>query len=265
MKTRIISAVIALPILIFILIKGGLYLKIATLAISFIGLYEFYKAFSKKYDSVKWLGYLATLALFLGIFAGFSKDYYTLITSIFMFTLLSIMVFTKLSVESAMVTFLGVFYVSFSLSHLILISDQGLNFFIWYPFIIAFSTDTFAYFTGKLMGKTKLIPSVSPNKTVEGSLGGIIMCLIFSFAYAHYFKPEFQFYAIFLGLIGSVLSQVGDLIASKIKRIFDIKDFGKIMPGHGGVLDRFDSLIITLPLVYYFMVLFYYVSDKIVN
>ena len=80
--------------------------------------------------------------------------------------------------------------------------------------------------------------------------------------YAYWFKPDFQFYAIFLGLIGSIFSQVGDLIASKIKRIFDIKDFGKIMPGHGGVLDRFDSLIITLPLVYYFMVLFNYVNDK---
>lgn len=159
-----------------------------------------------------------------------------------------------------MITFIGFFYVSFSLSHLILISDLDDNFFIWYPFIIAFVTDTFAYFTGKMIGKTKLIPHVSPNKTVEGSLGGIIACLIVSFTYAHYIEPDFQFLAIFMAFIGSILSQMGDLIASKIKRIFDIKDFGKIMPGHGGVLDRFDSLIITLPLVYYFMVLFKYIN-----
>lgn len=263
MKTRILSAIVALPILIVLMIKGGLPLQLATLLISLIGLFEFYRAFSKKYSSVKWVGYSATVMLFLGVIAQFPKDYFSLLVTIVMFVLLSLVVFTKLSIESAMVTFLGFFYVSFSLSHLVMISDKDSNFFIWYPFIIAFSTDTFAYFTGKLMGKTKLIPNVSPNKTVEGSLGGIIMCLVFSFAYAHFFMPEFEFYAILLGLIGSILSQVGDLIASKIKRIFDIKDFGKIMPGHGGVLDRFDSLIITLPLVYYFMVLFYYVSDKI--
>jgi len=263
MKTRIISALIALPLLFFVLFSGGLILYLATFAISIVGLYEFYKAFSKTYKPIVWAGYLMTLALFAGFYVGFGMDYFTMIVTLFMFLLLGLVVFTKATIENAMVTFLGFFYVSFSLSHLILISDMDNNFFIWYPFIIAFATDTFAYFTGKLIGKTKLIPSVSPNKTIEGSLGGIIACLILSFSYALWGKPEFQFFAIFLGLIGSILSQIGDLIASKIKRIFDIKDFGKIMPGHGGVLDRFDSLIITLPLVYYFMVLFNYISGLI--
>lgn len=256
MLTRTISALVALPILFFVLLKGGIILYIAAFAISIIGLYEFYKAFSKKYVVSKWVGYLMTTALYFGFFGAFSKDYFTFIVSAFMFCLLALVVFTKLTINGAMVTFMGFFYVAFSLSHLILISNLDNNFFIWYPFIIAFVTDTFAYLTGKLIGKTKLIPSVSPNKTVEGSLGGIIACLIVSYLYAYYFNPDFQFYAIFLGLVGSILSQIGDLIASKIKRIFEIKDFGKIMPGHGGVLDRFDSLIITLPLVYYFMVLF---------
>ncbi|MDN5353170.1 MAG: phosphatidate cytidylyltransferase, partial [Clostridiales bacterium] len=140
--------------------------------------------------------------------------------------------------------------------HVILISDLDQHFFIWYPFIIAFSTDTFAYAVGRLFGKTPLIPEVSPKKTVEGAIGGVIFCLIFSYLYAVLFNPSFQFYAIFLGLTGSILSQVGDLMASKIKRVFGLKDFGKIMPGHGGILDRIDSLIVTLPVVYYFMVLY---------
>ncbi len=263
MKTRIISALIALPLLFFVLFSGGITLYIATFAISIVGLYEFYKAFSKSYKAITWAGYLMTAALFIGYYIGFGMNYLTMIISIFMFILLGLVVFTKQTIMNAMITFLGFFYVSFSLSHLILISDLDNNFFIWYPFIIAFATDTFAYFIGKMFGKTKLIPSVSPNKTVEGSLGGIIACLILSFAYAYWGNPEFQFYAIFLGLLGSILSQVGDLIASKIKRVVDIKDFGKIMPGHGGVLDRFDSLIITLPLVYYFMVLFNYISNLI--
>lgn len=260
MKTRILSAIIALPLLFFVLLSGGSILKVAVLTISLIGLYEFFKAFSVKYKPIKWVGYVMTIILYASYFTNLSKDMFTLIVSVLLFLLLGLVVFTKNTIEGAMITFIGFFYVSFSLSHLILISDFDDNFFIWYPFIIAFVTDTFAYFTGKMIGKTKLIPHVSPNKTVEGSLGGIIACLIVSFAYAHFVEPDFQFLAIFMAFVGSILSQMGDLIASKIKRIFDIKDFGKIMPGHGGVLDRFDSLIITLPLVYYFMVLFKYIN-----
>lgn len=264
MKTRTISAIVALPLLFYVLLTGGLALYVSALTLSIIGLFEFYKAFSKEHHPINWAGYLMTIALFLGFFGEFSRNYFSFIIMAFMFFLLSLVVFTKHTITGAMVTFIGFFYVSYSLSHLILISDLDENFFIWYPFIIAFVTDTFAYLTGKWIGRTPLIPSVSPNKTIEGSLGGIIACLIISYIYARIGKPDFQFYAIFLGLIGSIMSQIGDLIASKIKRIFNIKDFGKIMPGHGGVLDRFDSLIITLPLVYYFMVLFNYFSDKLI-
>jgi phosphatidate cytidylyltransferase len=264
MLKRTISAIIALPLLFFVLFSGGVTLYVATLAVSIVGLYEFYKAFTLDYKPVNWAGYIATIALYLGFLGEFSRDYFSFVTISFMFLLMGLLVFTKHQVQSVAITFLGFFYVTFSLSHLILISNIDDNYFIWYPFIIAFITDTFAYLTGKIMGKTPLIPSVSPNKTVEGSLGGMIACILFTYLYAVWGKPEFQFYAIFLGLIGGMLSQVGDLIASKIKRIAHIKDFGKIMPGHGGVLDRFDSILITLPLVYYFMVLFNYINDKLI-
>ncbi|MCA0384149.1 MAG: phosphatidate cytidylyltransferase [Firmicutes bacterium] len=264
MLKRTISAIIALPLLFYILLTGGPVLKIATFVVSIIGLFEFYRAFSKKEKPISWVGYAMTILLFLGFFGDFSKDYFTFVVSLGLFTLLGLVVFSKGSLNGAMITFTGFFYVAFSLSHMILISDLDDNFFIWYPFIIAFLSDTFAYLTGKLLGKTKLIPSVSPNKTVEGSLGGVIGSVLFSFLFAMVFKPEFQFYAIIMGLTGSILSQIGDLIASKIKRLYDIKDFGNIMPGHGGVLDRFDSVIVTLPLVYYFMILFHEINSKLV-
>ena len=263
MLKRTISALIALPLLFYILFSGGMTLYLAVFAVSIIGLYEFYKAFSKEHHPINWAGYLGTIALYLGFFGDFSRDYFSFVVMAFMFLLMGLLVFTKHQIDSIAITFIGFFYVTFSLSHLILISIIDDNYFIWYPFIIAFVTDTFAYLTGKLMGKTPLIPSVSPNKTVEGSLGGMIACILFTYLYAVWGKPDFQFYAVFLGLIGGILSQVGDLIASKIKRIVGIKDFGKIMPGHGGVLDRFDSMLITLPLVYYFMVLYNYVGDKL--
>ena len=257
MKMRTISALIALPLLFFILFKGGTLLFFAAYLLSIIGQYEFYKVFSKKYHVLKWAGYLMTTAWFGGLYKDMPQDYYTFLIAVFLFLLLTLtMLHKKNIIVGSMVTFVGFFYIAFSLSHIIMIWKLDCNFFIWYPFIIAFITDTFAYFTGKLIGSTPLIPLVSPKKTVEGSLGGVIACLIFSYAYASIFNPDFQLYAVFLGLIGSMLSQVGDLIASKIKRIFNIKDFGKIMPGHGGVLDRFDSLLITMPLVYYFIVIF---------
>ena len=261
MLVRTLCALVALPILIAVLILGGKLLYAAVLIISLVGLHEFYKAFSRDYMPSRTIGYLATIALYVNLYFTSSLNALGVIIALLIFVSLSFVVFGKMAIGDAMTTILGFLYVPYMLSHLILISDFNKVFFIWFPFIIAFSTDTFAYLTGKLLGKTKLIPSVSPNKTVEGSLGGVIACLVLSYFYANTFMPEFQFYAIFLGLIGSILSQIGDLIASKMKRIFDIKDFGKIMPGHGGVLDRFDSLIIVLPLVYYFMVLFNYINQ----
>lgn len=127
--------------------------------------------------------------------------------------------------------------------------------------LCAWVTDTFAYFSGKLFGKHKLIPRVSPKKTVEGSVGGIISAAIFSVVYAYILSqlnvitPDVKSYVLFavLGTVSSVLSQAGDLFASAIKRDCNIKDFGTIFPGHGGILDRFDSVVFIVPFVYYFM------------
>ncbi len=261
MKTRVITAVIALPVLFFILLQGGIYIYIGGFILSIIGQYEFYKAFSKEYHPLNAIGYVMTILWYLGLYYKMPSDYSTFILAGFLFVLLGISVFSNKSkpIISAMVTFVGFFYVAFTLSHIVMISGLDDHFFIWYPFIIAFVTDTFAYLVGKMMGSKPLIKRVSPNKTIEGAIGGIIACVIVSYAYAYFLKPDFTLYAIFLGLVGSPLSQLGDLIASKIKRQFNVKDFGKILPGHGGVLDRFDSLIVTMPLVYYFMVIYQFI------
>jgi len=259
MKTRIISALVALPILFFILQKGGIFLYIAAFLLSIIGEFELFRAFTNKhYKPLNGAVYIVTFFWYLGLYLSLSNHYFSLLIMLFLFCLLAYSVFSKRkhSLNDMMITFFGFFYVGFTIAHLVMISKIDANFFIWYPFIIAFVTDTFAYFVGKYLGKSPLIPSVSPNKTIEGSIGGIIGCVIFSFGYAWIFNKEFLMYSIVLGLLGSVLSQLGDLIASKIKRSYEIKDFGNIMPGHGGILDRFDSLIVTLPLVYYFMTLF---------
>lgn len=121
-------------------------------------------------------------------------------------------------------------------------------------FIAPWVTDTFAYFCGRLFGRHKLIPSVSPNKTVEGSIGGSVFCsaacALYGYIMSGYVSglPHFWYFAV-LGLLVSVVSQIGDLIFSLIKRRYGIKDYGFVFPGHGGVLDRFDSIIATAPLI----------------
>lgn len=131
-------------------------------------------------------------------------------------------------------------------------SDGVGNFMYLLIFMGAWVSDTFAYFTGKFIGKHKLIPSVSPKKTVEGAIGGIVFTLIafvvFGIIVRHYFSVQVPIYQFcILGIVLPIVSQIGDLIASCVKRQYGIKDFGKVFPGHGGVLDRFDSVMLVAP------------------
>ena len=123
-------------------------------------------------------------------------------------------------------------------------------------FIGAWVTDTFAYFTGVFFGKHKLIEDVSPKKTIEGCSGGVIGAALIAFIYACVFRTELEsngcpvWLFVLVGAVGAVCSQIGDLAASAIKRNYEIKDYGKLIPGHGGVMDRFDSILFTAPLAY---------------
>ena len=155
-------------------------------------------------------------------------------------------------------TVAGLVYIPYMFGYLLLFDHitKGL-FYIWMIFIIAFVTDTAAYFVGRAIGKHKLCPRISPKKTVEGAVGGTLFAVAGLIGYGLIVKYNFDFdlpiylYAI-LGIFGSIASQCGDLTASMIKRKMELKDFGKVLPGHGGILDRFDSILFTLPIVYIF-------------
>jgi len=151
-----------------------------------------------------------------------------------------------------------VFYSVVFLMHLSFIRnlDNGIAL-LFMAFIGAYITDTGAYFTGMLIGKRKLIPSVSPNKTVEGAIGGIVFTvigfIIYGIIMGNLGHTVNYFYLFILAVICGVVSQFGDLSASVIKRSFNVKDFGDLIPGHGGIVDRVDSLIFVAPVVYYFI------------
>ena len=157
-----------------------------------------------------------------------------------------------------MLIFFGLFYVAFMLSYVyqIRMLEQG-AFLVWLVFLCSWGSDTCAYCVGMLIGKHKMAPKLSPKKSIEGAVGGVVGAALLSALYAVIMGAVFSGtelstvqYAL-IGAVGSVISQVGDLAASAIKRNHDVKDYGKLIPGHGGILDRFDSVIFTAPIIYY--------------
>ena len=250
---RILSAIIGTVILVLIVSKGDIYLNTGVFLISIIGLREFYQAVEKKeYSPLYYIGYLSTFLIYL-------SSFYIQIDILFalMFSLISsliIYLFSKnISLSDIGITILGILYVPFLFSYINLLEG---SMYIWLIFIIPFGTDTFAYLGGKYFGKRKLWPEISPNKTIEGSIGGVLGSLLLTILFALYLKLQSIYLLAFLAIIVSMFSQIGDLVASKIKRTSGIKDYGKIMPGHGGVLDRFDSIILSTPLIYYYIIYF---------
>lgn len=250
---RLSSAVIGLLLLIFIIAKGGYLLYFSLYIVSIIGLREFYKAIENvKATPCYLVGYLGTTGILLSfIFPNINLD---LIFTIIILILLIIMVVHKgYSLKDISLTLFGIIYIPFLLFHIGYLDN---TIFLYLIFIIAFGTDTFAYIIGNLFGKNKLSPTISPNKTIEGFIGGILGSVVLVVLYSMYFKITPLWSMILLSILTSILSQLGDLAASKIKRITKIKDFGNIMPGHGGVLDRFDSIIFAAPIIYYYTKLF---------
>ena len=248
---RTISGLIGVLILILIASQGGGVLDVGILFISIIGVYEFYKAINKSgHKPIKFLGYIFCVLLFL---ENLNVIWSSLDFSLFIILitcLLLMVVNNKVTILDVAYTLMGILYVPFLMFHITYLDNTK---YIWLIFITAWGTDTFAYIFGNLFGKNKLCPNLSPNKTIEGSLGGIGGSLLLTIIFSIYFKLNPMWKMILLSIIASIIAQLGDLTASKIKRITGIKDYGYIMPGHGGILDRFDSILFTAPVVYYYV------------
>ncbi len=253
LSKRFLTGFIGLILLIFIVLKGGYFLSFAVYIVSIIGLREFYKAIEKiNINPIYPVGYLGTTGLFISIML--ESKYLGLVFTLIIISLFILLLINKnINIEDISTTFLGIIYIPFSLFHIIFLDKTK---YIWLVFIISFGTDTFAYLAGNLFGKRKLCPKISPNKTIEGSIGGILGSIILLIVYSIYFDLSPMWKIILLSIFCSIMAQLGDLVASKIKRICGIKDYGYIMPGHGGILDRFDSIIFTAPVIYYYISIF---------
>ncbi|SHJ91076.1 phosphatidate cytidylyltransferase [Paramaledivibacter caminithermalis] len=260
MLKRILTGVIGLPLLIFIVISGGWILKLSTLVVVLMALREFYQSFNhKNIYPLSCVGYLFTVFMYT------TASNFNINLTFLLITFASLIIFLfnkKVTFNDIAITLLGFLYISYFLLHIILTSKLNSNLIIWFIFIIAWSADTSAYFAGnflgsKLFGPKKLFPEVSPKKTIEGFIGGICGSTLASFLFSYFFIPSFMVHSIIIGFFGSIISQTGDLIASRIKRAVGIKDFGNVMPGHGGILDRFDSILLIAPVVYYYALFFF--------
>ncbi len=265
MKQRVISAVIALIICIPIIIYGKVPFYIGASIIGSIGFYELMKVRQKKKEFPYLEKILAIFLFLLVMFEGLDVFSYDFIKNIDL-KIISIIIlilptiFTshskKYDIEDALYLLGSVFFLGISFNSLIALRINGLNY-LWFVFLITVFTDTFAYITGRLIGVHKMAPNVSPKKTWEGFIGGT---LFGTFIGTVFYCTAFDYSGslltlVIITMILSIIGQLGDLLFSSIKRHFDVKDFGNIMPGHGGVLDRLDSILLVV-IAYSFLSLY---------
>lgn len=261
MKQRIITAIVlgivAIPVCAF---SGTVVFPIVWAILGAVGVYELLGCMGTKNNRI-----ISFPLYILAIAAPFAVRYFrnelqeysaVIVFSLFLYSLylLAVWVFSyeknqNVDMNKILASVLVSLYIIGSASAIVFIRDVNGGEFYWYfVFIGAWVTDIFAYFTGMLFGKHKLIPAVSPKKTVEGAIGGVVFCVAFFVGYGalvNYFS-QYDISLILLaiaGLLSALVSMIGDLSMSVIKRTYGIKDYGKIFPGHGGVLDRFDSIL----------------------
>ena len=254
-KTRLISGIVLVIIALATIISGSWILFFTLLAVSLIGMRELYKVMKVSDEHVTVLelvGYLGAVLYYIAMKADFG-NYGTMAIIISMILILFVYVFgyPKYHAEQVMAAFFGVVYVAVMLSFIYLTrSLPDGKFLVWLIFLCSWGCDTCAYCVGMLIGKHKMAPVLSPKKSIEGAVGGVAGAALLGVIYAAATQGKMAEYALICA-VGALISMVGDLAASAIKRNQNIKDYGKLIPGHGGILDRFDSVILTAPVLYY--------------
>jgi len=262
-KTRLLSGILLVIIALATIVSGGNVLFATLCLISFIGMTEIYKVLGISGKLLGVVGYIAAAAYYALLLLK-RTDLIVMLIIAFLIVLMVVYVFCypNYRSEQVMLAFFGLFYVTFMLSYVyqIRMLEQG-AFLVWLVFICSWGSDTCAYCVGMLMGKHKMAPKLSPKKSVEGAVGGVVGAALLGALYAlainHFWSgvsADVVMYAA-IGGVGALISMVGDLAASAIKRNHDIKDYGNLIPGHGGILDRFDSVIFTAPIIYYMAIM----------
>ncbi|MDO5048054.1 MAG: phosphatidate cytidylyltransferase [Anaerococcus sp.] len=253
LRKRAIGGAIILMILVAITYIGRIPLALGVGLFSYIALDEMRKALAKiDLHPPRKLLFITNTIVMIAAYINNSDIYIGSLSVCVLISLIYIIFDNKYNLYDGFASAFILLYVSFLISHILRIKDIN---FVWLLYITAWGSDTFAYLVGSLVGKHKMdfISHISPNKTIEGSIGGIVGASILNVIYAIEFNLEARiFEVVIFTIIAAIFSQIGDLIASYIKRQTGIKDFGNLIPGHGGILDRFDSLLFIAPILYLF-------------
>lgn len=277
--TRLGSGVILIVIALLTIITGGVVLDVTLLIISAIGYYELVRAFgvhqeSERFSAPEVAGFMGTVGLYgvimvsrLNGFDSFLLEVLVILLVFFGCMFTYVFSFPKFKANQITAAFFSFLYAPFMLSFIDMTRNVELGkYIVWLIFISAWGCDTCAYCTGVLIGKHKMSPILSPKKSIEGAIGGVIGAALIGGIYAAVVSKAFAaeqnvvlLFAVISG-VGALISMVGDLAASAIKRDHGIKDYGKLIPGHGGIMDRFDSVIFTAPAIYFLTVLFFQVK-----
>lgn len=244
---RTISGALMLVISFICIYFKGYALMGYTMAIAVLCLIELFRTFKLNNTFLICLSILFSMAMLYSIGTSNKDLVLTFFSLYFLVVSIYYLFFNKINIENLGKLLFSFIYISIPMGVFLRLGETNL---LWAVFLISWGTDTFAYLFGMVFGKHKLYPSISPKKTVEGSLGGIFGSLILLNLFNFYILKYNIVFIILSGILISVVSQLGDLFASKIKREIGIKDFSNIIKGHGGFLDRFDSIIFATPLVY---------------
>lgn len=259
-KVRLLSSIALMILMLVFIISGGNVLLAMTAFLSLVAMMEFMRMAKIHKSPLAVLGYASVVLLYVLLLLG-KTDKLVPLSVFLLLALMAVYVFAfpKFRVEQMLYLFFGFFYTGLLISYIYQVRElPGGAYSVWLIFIAAWGSDVFAYCAGMLFGKHKAFPVLSPKKTWEGCVGGVVgaalVAVLYGLAMNRWFNQSFSVvqFAIVCGC-GAVISQIGDLAASAMKRNNEIKDYGKLIPGHGGVLDRYDSVIFVAPIVYYLL------------
>ena len=263
MWKRLLSGIILVALMVVFIVPGGKLLWMGTLILSLIGVFELYRVEKIQKKLLGIVGYISTVVYYVMLLLNGSTAGTNIHVILFvgvLIAMMSVYVFTfpTYNTEQVMTAFTGQIYVSVMMSYIYMTRIQaGGAFLVWLIFLSSWGADTCAYCVGMLFGKHKMSPKLSPKKSVEGAVGGVLgaaaLGAIFGSVFADQLSaglPNPALDCAIICFVGAFISIVGDLAASAIKRDHDVKDYSKLIPGHGGVLDRYDSVIFVAPAIY---------------
>lgn len=265
--TRLLSGIVLLAAAALLFVVGDIWLVIALGILSLVGVYELFRIWGMEKHPMAIVTYVATVGCYaMFIDYPFNLGLHEVMPIIALLALLTVYVirYPKDHINQVAKSIFALIYVPVMMSFIYLLREFEMGeWLIWLVLISSWGADTCAYCVGKLIGKHHF-SELSPKKTIEGCVGGIVGAALIAFGYAwfvpeglgEYFILDVRIMLPVVAAISALISQIGDLSASAIKRNYEVKDYGKIIPGHGGVLDRFDSVIFVAPFIYILLYVF---------